>query len=306
MKILVIGSGGFIGSHLARDLADRFEVRTASTGAGADYRLSPTTPDFNGLLEASMPDVCVSCMGAASPIGSFQSPVDDFNLNVLKLHRLLDAVRVSGRGVKLIHLSSAAVYGNPATLPVREDAAIRPLSPYGWHKAQAEMLCSEYSALGWVGTHSLRIFSAYGPGLKRQLLWDALSRAQGASQLTLFGTGEETRDFIYVSDVSEAIATIASNGAFDGSAVNVAAGRALTIRFVVETLLDAAGWRGELSFGGQQRAGDPLFWQADISTLSRMGFQPMVAPQTGLANFANWFRSAPDLRAEGPCSMGAQ
>ena len=122
---------------------------------------------------------------------------------------------------RLLLVSSAAVYGDPERLPVSEDAPLAPISPYGRHRAEAEEVALQSGAPVVIA----RVFSAYGEGLRRQVLWDVAQRALVGGPVELSGTGEETRDFVHARDVAAAISAIAQRSAFDGEIVNVATGR---------------------------------------------------------------------------------
>ena len=133
-------------------------------------------------------------------------PGDDFRINTSMTFETLEAVRTQVPDCHFLLASSAAVYGEPPSLPVTEDAPLRPLSPYGFHKMQAEAMCREYAALHGLTTTALRIFSAYGPGLRRQVLWDICHKALTSPPVRLHGTGSESRDFVFVDDIAAAFA----------------------------------------------------------------------------------------------------
>jgi UDP-glucose 4-epimerase len=134
----------------------------------------------------------------------------------------------------------------------------------------------------------LRIFSAYGPGLQKQLLWDVFQKSQQATSIKLFGTGYESRDFIFVTDIIQAIALIIERGAFDGSAYNLASGTETTVQEIVAELLKALSYSGQLAFSGASRSGDPINWQADISRLTSLGFTPNVSIHQGIRYYTTW------------------
>jgi UDP-glucose 4-epimerase len=197
----------------------------------------------------------------------------------------------------LIFFSSAAVFGNPTKLPIVEDSIPQPISPYGVHKHLAEVLLKEYARLWGLSVTVLRPFSAYGPGLRKQLLWDAGRRAvqaskAGKSSVTLFGTGNETRDFIYASDVARAALHVIgrpATGAFE--VFNVGTGVESSVSEVVSLLLQELDIRLELAFDGSTRAGDPVAWRADMSRLENLGFSPRVLLREGVRRVAEWMRS---------------
>ncbi len=294
MKILVLGSVGFIGRRLTDRLSMDDETITADITAdnrGRHVVIDSHEPDLIGLFDEHRPDLVVNCTGAAHVGASITDPAHDYELNVRRVQQILESIRQVGCRCRFIHLSSAAVYGNPVSLPVAESAAAAPLSPYGFHKLQAEMLCREYAQIFGVPTLSLRIFSAYGPELRKQLFWDIYQKSLHGQRIELSGTGNETRDFVFVKDIARAVASLRDHpDLFDGQAVNLASGQATTIRQAARTLLDALGWQGELVFNGQVRAGDPLFWQADISALARTGYRQQFTLEQGLTQVAAWLK----------------
>ncbi|HSD39904.1 MAG TPA: NAD-dependent epimerase/dehydratase family protein [Rhodocyclaceae bacterium] len=292
MKVLVVGARGFIGGHVTHELRLLgYDIVPVDIHGTEVELLDPVSPDFVTLFGTHKPDVCVNCTGAASVPLSFESPIADYTLNTLRVAQMLDAIRATSPRTRYLHLSSAAVYGDPAESPVKESSVVEPLSPYGWHKYQAELICREYSRLHGVETISLRIFSAYGPRLRKQLFWDLMQKAKQSERVELFGTGSETRDFIYVSDLVRAIDVLVKRADFDARAVNVAQGVATTIHQAAQSLFGALGWQRELVFTGAGRAGDPCFWQADISYLSSLGFSPKYGISEGLREVADWMKS---------------
>jgi dTDP-glucose 4,6-dehydratase/UDP-glucose 4-epimerase len=291
-RVLVIGSEGFIGSTVARVLSEDCHVQKADIvfGMEADnyHLLNAEHPDFVQLLETTKPDVVINCSGAASVPLSFEDPSRDFRLNTVRVVEMLEAIRTSAPSVRLVHLSSAAVYGNPLSLPVRENAVAAPVSPYGWHKFLAEQTCREYGSLFGVQSVSLRVFSCYGPGLRKQIFWDVFQKSRRSNKISLFGTGEEARDFIYVEDLALAIRSVIDRADFDGRVINAASGRMVTINDAVSTFLGHLGADYDVAFTGASRRGDPDRWVADISYLSSLGFHPRHDMKTGLERTAAW------------------
>ncbi|WP_341679172.1 NAD-dependent epimerase/dehydratase family protein [Niveibacterium sp. SC-1] len=289
MRTVVLGAGGFIGSAVSRELQSHGHdvIRVDIAGRGV-VLIDREAPDFAHLFADHQPDACINCTGAASVPLSFSDPISDYTLNTVRVMQMLDAIRIAAPEARFVHLSSAAVYGNPTSSPISESSVAQPLSPYGWHKHQAELICREYAQLHGTSTISLRIFSAYGPGLRKQLFWDVMQKARKGTRVELFGTGNETRDFIYVDDLARAINVILEHGHFDGRAINVARGEATTVREAAQCLLDALGWPRDVVFTGSSRTGDPSFWQADVTYLESLGFLPNCSLSDGLASVADW------------------
>jgi dTDP-glucose 4,6-dehydratase/UDP-glucose 4-epimerase len=209
-------------------------------------------------------------------------------LNVTNVFKQLDAIRKHNPKCKYINLSSAAVYGNPQYLPINEAHPLAPISPYGNHKKMAEDVCKEFYVNFGVSTCSLRIFSAYGPGLQKQLFWDLHTKSLNKAKVKLYGTGNESRDFIYVSEVVKAIDLVIQKADFKDTIVNVANGEELTIRNVVTEFYNAINANIEVTFGGEERKGDPINWVADISKLKNMGYKNAVSIEAGLKNYSKW------------------
>lgn len=294
MKVLIVGSKGFIGSYAYKYFSTKENTECWGCDVVVDYTdknyilLDAVNSDYHEPFETLKFDVCINCSGAASVPDSFKGPQRDFNLNVYTVVKILDAMRKYAPDCKFINLSSAAVYGNPKSLPIKEVDACSPVSPYGFHKHFAENICLEYNTYFGLHTCSLRIFSAYGPGLSKQLLWDIYQKSINSNEVALFGTGQETRDFIYISDIISAINQIAEFGEYTGSIYNVANGTEVNVKILAETLLTALDFRGKLTFSGNSRTGDPLNWRADIAKISLLGYKQKYSLEDGVKQFAKW------------------
>lgn len=294
MNILIIGSKGFIGSHCVDYFSCEHEVW------GCDVLLDYNTPryisidsvdsDFLEIFQSHQFDVCINCSGAANVPFSLEKPFNDFKLNALNVFKLLEAIRLHAPECKFITMSSAAVYGNPEALPIVENQKRMPVSPYGFHKVMAEMICEEYSRFWGVKTCCLRIFSAYGPRLKKQLFWDLYNKIKDQVEPTLWGTGRESRDFIYISDIVRIIDLAIHHSQFDGEVVNVANGKQITIAEVADTVRMVMGTTKPIKFNGAERKGDPINWEADISIIKGWGYATQVELETGIKSYVKWVK----------------
>ncbi len=292
MKILIVGSKGFIGSHCVDFFSKENEVW------GCDVILDYNTPnyfpidsvdsEFLEIFQQQEYDVCINCSGAANVPFSLEKPFNDFKLNALNVYKLLEAIRLHTPQCKFITMSSAAVYGNPESLPITETQCKKPVSPYGYHKFMAEMICEEYSRFWDVKTCCLRIFSAYGPRLKKQLFWDLFHKLSFDDTPTLWGTGRESRDFIFISDIINIIALAIDNSSFDGEVINVANGTQVEISRIVDIVKNILNCKKKILFNNNERKGDPINWQADISKIKSWGYEQSVSLEDGIAAYIKW------------------
>lgn len=298
MKLAIIGCNGFIGSRLvALFTAAGFHVTGCDMAEKpvADCRYLPfdSSPEgWNRFFITETFDYCINAAGSGNVGYSVQHPLADFQANTAQVAEILDALRCCQPSCRYLHISSAAVYGNPTRLPVSEDAACRPLSPYGWHKWMAELICREYVELHNMRIAIVRPFSIYGPGLRKQLFWDTFQKyLSSPDNVELWGTGHESRDFIYIDDVAEAFRLILEKGDMKGEVYNLASGTETSIHDAVRIMFGKMGTQTVVRFNGQAREGDPLNWRADIERLRALGFQPSFSLEEGMAKLAQWLNS---------------
>jgi UDP-glucose 4-epimerase len=201
-------------------------------------------------------------------------------------------------GVRLIAISSAAVYGSDKSGPIPVNSLVTPLSPYAHHKRMMELLCSSYGTTYGVEFCVARLFSVYGPELKKQLLWDICERlSSGESPLVLGGTGQELRDWTHISDVVAALALIAFKyfSSNKGQTINIGTGLGITVREIAQLVIDR--WqkkmgvftKPDLQFSGQHRPGDPFSLVGDSLYLSQIGFSCQMPLTHGVHSFVDWF-----------------
>ncbi|CAN5787953.1 SDR family oxidoreductase [soil metagenome] len=295
-SLVVTGAQGFLGDaicryFLARGYSVHGLIRSSASPAVPYLYSSDYSPvSLRRLFSSLRPTALIHAAGGSSVPGSVADPGGDFQSGPALTEDILSALRDTSPSTRFVFLSSAAVYGNPAALPVGESAALQPLSPYGRHKVACEKLCADFSTA--VPCAIARIFSAYGPGLRKQVLWDLCRKLSlSPTQLVLQGTGLESRDFIHSHDVVLALDQILQSGAFDATAYNLAAGSEVTIRFLAEELCRAMQVSPHIAFDGHVPEGNPLRWQADIFRLTGLGFAPTVPLAMGLHEYADWFRS---------------
>jgi UDP-glucose 4-epimerase len=300
--VLITGINGFIGKHAACHFLTRglrvvgIDLHAQASGPWSEYvPMTLPSADLVPKFREWHPSVCIHCAGPSSVGNSIQDPAGDFQGSVAATCSLLDAIRSEVPACRVIYLSSAAVYGNPVSLPIDEKAPVQPISPYGFHKQMCERLCLEFHQVFSLRTAVLRIFSAYGPGLHRQVIAD-LSRkllsSDNSKPIELYGTGSETRDFIQVDDIIAGVEAILAGASFQGEIYNLASGQSSTIARVVEVLRKRLDPAREIRFTGESRTGDPLYWSANIDKLRSLGFVPRVSLENGLSQYAEWIKNS--------------
>jgi UDP-glucose 4-epimerase len=283
VKVLILGSIGFIGSNLV-NLFQRqgHNIKTL------------TREEFNDNSKITMSfekaEVIINCMGSANVGFSYTNTSEDFESNAGVVRRVLEILRQRNLNhVRFINLSSAAVYGNPNKLPIKETHLAQPISPYGFHKYIAEHLLKEYSHCFGLKTLSLRLFSVYGNGQTKLLLWDLHQKILNSNgEITLFGTGTESRDFIHIKDIYRQVILAIENSKFDGEEINVANGKEVFIKDIVEIYQKQYPISFTYQFNGENRLGDPLNWCADISIMKSWGYQSEIGIELGIENYINW------------------
>ncbi|MFD1422497.1 NAD-dependent epimerase/dehydratase family protein [Laceyella tengchongensis] len=295
MKVLVTGGAGFIGSHIVDQLIARGDqvviVDNLSSGkesqvnpAAVFYNVDITSPDLHAVMEQERPEVVIHQAAQIHVNTSVDNPSLDANINILGSINLLEGCRKAGVK-KVVYASSAAVYGTPAYLPVDERHPIGPLSGYGVSKYTVEHYLSVYHHLYGLNYTVLRYANVYGlrqdPRGEGGVISIFIDKVLGREPLTIFGDGEQTRDYIYVEDIARANLSAIERG--DGEVLNVGTGVSTSLNEVVRLFDEIAGVKHEVNYG-PDRAGDIKHSYFNNEKVRRvLDWEPRVSLREGLA-----------------------
>jgi UDP-glucose 4-epimerase len=267
LNFLITGGSGFV----SRSVAD-----VALSNGHQVSMVSQPWDDLTSQIQIEKPDVILHGAGSASVAASISDPEKDREASVGTWLKLLKAVNASGCKPLVLFPSSAAVYGNPAQLPVCETAPLNPISPYGAHKVECEALAKQYRDEYGVCVVIFRIFSLFGPNQKRLLVRELFEKAcadHGA--VSLHGTGQETRDYLSQQDFGRAVVEFAERfrprqqDLSNAWVFNLASGVETSVRVLAELILADLGSSQPVTCLNESRPGDPVRWVADISAFRK-------------------------------------
>jgi UDP-glucose 4-epimerase len=301
-KILVTGAAGFIGGHVAAaffnlpcrlallDAANPLPSSNERTIADVSrHSMSILDQDFLAFLVDQRFDYVFHFAGNANVATSVSRPDHDFEVNVRASLSILEAIRTAACDTVLLYASSAAVYGNPTRLPIAESDATVPISPYGVGKLAMERYLSVYCRLYGLRGVSVRMFSPFGPGLRKQIVFELMQRIRcHPDALEVYGDGSQTRDFIYIDDVVSAILRVATHGSLDGTTYNIGRGVETPVSEVVHQLIALMSPTLKVKYRGESMPGYPDNWRADIGLTTALGWAPTVSLEEGLRRTVAW------------------
>jgi len=310
-KIVITGGAGFIGSHIAEALVQDHEVVIVDN---LDDYYSPALKQRNlncvmakgdvdfikgdvtdlDLVRNVIDDTVDYVFHEAAQAGvriSVEDPFKPNNVNVLGTLNVLKA-SLDADVRRVINASSSSVYGKVQYLPFDEAHPTMPVSPYGVSKLAAEHYCRVFFEVYGLPTVSLRYFTVYGPRMRPDLAIYIFTRKMPANEpITIFGNGEQTRDFTYIDDIVRVNLQLLDTDAADGYAMNVGGGHRITVNDLIAHLRKITGSMSEVVYSNKQK-GDAEHTMADVGRARELvGYMPEVSIGEGLGRFVEWHRS---------------
>lgn len=306
MRALVTGGAGFIGSHLVRHLLKRgFEVRVVDNLSSGHLRNLKEVESQISFTEGDIRDPellnqlaqgCDRIFHQAAVVSvpySVEHPQETHDVNIQGTFNVLQAARVNKVG-RVVFASSAAIYGEEQVLPKTEEMRPAPVSPYGLEKLTGEHYLHLFHKLYGVETVALRYFNVFGPRQDPQspysgvisIFVDRILRGAG---VTIYGDGEQYRDFVYIDNVVAANLLVADSATAPGNVYNVGCGEKTSLNQLVQILAELSGSTVQPGYAGE-RAGDIRESLADISRLMALGYRPEIGAKAGLKALVNYIR----------------
>jgi UDP-glucose 4-epimerase len=311
-RILITGGAGFIGSHLAEALVkhnnfvkiyDNFNPFYFNKEANIKHLkeaknctlMKGDILELDTLKQAIDDDIELVFHIAAQPGVRFsvKTPFKTNEINVTGTINMLVAVQNSNVE-KLINASSSSVYGSPQYLPIDEKHPTNPVSPYGASKLAAEKYCKAFYRVYGIDVCSLRFFTVYGPRQRPDMAIHIFTQKILKNEPpTIFGDGDQTRDFTFVEDTVSGIIASAEAKDTAGEDFNLGKGERCSVNELISLLIKTTGNAIEPIYTKEMR-GDVSHTWADIAKAKKMlGYNPQISIEEGLQKFVAWYKSTP-------------
>ena len=305
---LVTGGAGFIGSHLTEELIRRGEQVRVADSLITGHRKNLAHVSGIDFLEGDLADLSVAHRAvqgvdyvlhqAAIPSvpRSVEDPVTSNRANIDSTLNVLVAAR-DARVKRVVYAGSSSAYGNTPTLPKHEDMSTNPLSPYALQKLVGEQYMQMFTALYGLETVTIRYFNVFGPRQDPSSPYSGVISIFARALLentapTIYGNGEQTRDFTYVANVVDGVLRAVKAPGASGQVINVATGSSISLNRLFASMRDIVGSRLEVVYG-PPRSGDVKDSLADITRArALLGYEPLVSFESGLKTTIDWYRSS--------------
>lgn len=304
-KVIVTGSNGFLGRALINKLTglhipvlaiDRTPHTNSPIRANLEYLVGNLSQ--KGFLDQHLDETTTVFHLAANAnvMQSVENPRDDFESSFQSYFEVLESVR--SKGGRIIFPSTASIFDQSNSLPVHEKSFTKPSSPYGAAKLAAEAYSFAYARSYNLDVRIARLFSVYGEGMTRFLIFDLVQRIlKNPDELMIYGDGTQVRDYLHIDDAINGLILIAQQGEA-GEDYNLASGiptAIMDLAHMITQIMDRSHLR--IKPRGDSRNSEVAKWYADITKIKKIGFSPEVSLEAGLKKTILWIEkhlSAPD------------
>ncbi len=306
-KVLITGGLGCIGYNLTKQLksmgcqditiVDNYSGGSVNLEEGVrlDYLDISNTERVNNYFQSYRPDYIFHLAAHFANQNSVEHPLSDISSNVIGLVNLMESQKGNGNLKKIVYTSSSCIYGTVSDM--NESANVCPIeTPYAINKYVGELYLRYYAALYGMPTISGRIFNTYGPGelpgRYRNVIPNFIQKAMNNEDITITGTGEETRDFTYVSDTVDFLILLAKSDVTNGDVFNCGTGKETKIIDLAETIVRLTQSDSQIIFKKTRNWDHVKTRRSDISkSVSHLGYSPSASLEFGLEKTIEWIKS---------------
>ena len=292
-KILITGANGFIGRNCYYYFSRKDEVFTIDIMGSSFKNCLIGNVNIKNLKRFNQKfDLIIHLAGSGLVSSASKNPNEEKIKSVDSLVEVLEYIKNCNSKARLIFASSASVYGNNYKGQIKENFNLSPISKYGEYKLECEQICKKYADAYDIDIKVIRFFSLYGKENKKQLLFDILTRLKSCrtKEIKCFGTGNEERDFINVTDAVEFI-DIVSKQSVGFDIFNCGTGKSYSVKEITSLILKYSNKKVKQNYDNLKRNENPECLIADISKSEKIGFIPKIDIETGISEYVDWFNS---------------
>lgn len=306
--ILLAGGMGTIGLQLANFFKQK-KFKVLAIGNCNNFRVfKKNNVIFDELINANVTfeslsifkdkvDIIINCTGSGSVGFSDSNPIISFKKGTESTYQILEYVRKYQKDAINIFLSSGAVYGNSENTYEDENSNINPISTYAMHKLINENIYKSFSKMYGIKVFILRLFSIYGRGFRKQILWDACNKINGSkkNKIEFWGTGKEERDYLNINDLNILIKKFIDNEEnllkkSHYATFNCGSGSSTPIEDILRQIKLSLEYDGQINFNNIIRKGDPKFLKANTNKLSLINWSPEINIKDGIIDYCHWYK----------------